>query len=428
MNFYYFIIICFYILISKSYSSQKSDYDLLLEWGKNNSLRISDKIKIEYINENNKTYYAVQNILKGEEILTIPNSIVLNIKNTLLLYGNKARKLYSKFNSEFNESSNFNLEQAFLAFIMHKVNSNKKLKENNFYKYYQYLFNTFETNFDSYPIFYSLEQLNLIRGTSLRFLINQMKNAYDEEIKLYEKLFKQKKINNEDYYVFRTYSSSKSFNISGHASIIPFLDMIEKHPTNYNLEVIASDFDIRVIATKDIYPSEKLFIKSDTLTNHNALIYFGVCFEEIIERIEKYYIPILNPLLIQNYKIDLKEDSSLADYFTNYIDIKKGKNEFYIKYLDVYKKLTKKFGLDDTDLSAYKLILDNLLTLKEINEGIKDYVYKIFYTQKDINNILIIVKTENIILEDKIDLMRYLIDNIEKNKKEDDIEDINFDL
>jgi hypothetical protein len=255
-----------------------------------------------------------------------------------------------------------------------------------------------------------------------------MKNAYDEEIKLYEKLFKQKKINNEDYYVFRTYSSSKSFNISGHASIIPFLDMIEKHPTNYNLEVIASDFDIRVIATKDIYPSEKLFIKSDTLTNHNALIYFGVCFEEIIERIEKYYIPILNPLLIQNYKIDLKEDSSLADYFTNYIDIKKGKNEFYIKYLDVYKKLTKKFGLDDTELSAYKLILDNLLTLKEINEGIKDYVYKIFYTQKDINNILIIVKTENIILEDKIDLMRYLIDNIEKNKKEDDIEDINFDL
>ena len=68
MNFYYFIIICFYILISKSYSSQKSDYDLLLEWGKNNSLRISDKIKIEYINENNKTYYAVQNILQGEEI------------------------------------------------------------------------------------------------------------------------------------------------------------------------------------------------------------------------------------------------------------------------------------------------------------------------------------------------------------------------
>ena len=67
-----------------------------------------------------------------------------------------------------------------------------------------------------------------------------------------------------------------------------------------------------------------------------------------------------------------------------------------------------------------------------MNENIKTYIYKIFYTTKDINNILNIIKTENYILEQKIDLMKYIIDdmniNYKNNKKENDIEDINFDL
>ena len=406
MVFNYLIIICFYILISKSFSSdKKTDYEYLLEWGKNNSMEISDKINIEYINENNKTYYAKEAIQEGEEILNIPNSILLNIENALTLYGNKAKKLYSSFKSELNVSSTFNIEQSFLSYIMYKVNKNKKSKKNRFYKHFQYLFNTYETNFDNFPIFYSLEQLNLIRQTSLGFLIDKMKKIYDEEISLYEKNLKEKKINKEDYYVFRTYSSSKNFNISGHSVIIPFLDMIEKHPTKFNLEAIASDIGIKVISTKDILVGEKLLIKSDTLTNHNALIYFGICFEEIIDRMESYYIPILNPLLIKKYNIDLNEDSSLANYFSNYIEIKKSGNEFHLKYIDTYKKLLKNFELDETELNAYKLILDNFLTLKEMNEQINTYVYKVFYSQKDINNILTIVKTENLVLDEKIDLI-----------------------
>ena len=428
MVFLNLLILCFYILISKSFSTKKSDYDILLEWGKNYSLEISDKIKIEYINENNKTYYAREKIQKGEEILNIPKSLFLNIENALALYGKKAKKLFSSFKKKLNESSIFNLEQSFLAYLMYKVNKNKKSKNNKFYQHFQYLFSTYETNLDSYPVFYTLEQLNLIRQTSLGFLIDKMKKIYDEEISIYEKNLKQKKINKEDYYVFRTYSSSKSVNISGHSVIVPFLDMFEKHPVKYNLEVIASDFDIKVISTKDIFSDEKLLIKSDTLTNHNALLYFGICFEEIIDRIEKYYIPILNPLLIKNHNIDLNEDSSLSNFFSEYIEIKKGNNQFYLKYMDVYKKLAKKFGLDETELSCYKLILDNFLTLKEMNEQINAFVYKVFYSQKDINNILTIVKTENNILEEKIDLMKFLINEIETNKKDEEIEDINFDL
>ena len=48
-----FIIRILFIFILIAFSSGKSDYDLLLEWGLNNSVEISDKIYIEYINENN---------------------------------------------------------------------------------------------------------------------------------------------------------------------------------------------------------------------------------------------------------------------------------------------------------------------------------------------------------------------------------------
>ena len=432
MVFYNILSICLYLLLAGLISSKKTEYDLLLEWGKNNSLEISDKIQIEYINENNKTFSAKNTIQKGEEILNIPNSILLNIENTLILYGTKAKKLYSSFKSELNklnETSNFTLEQPFLAYIMYKVNKNKKSKKNKFYKHFQYLFNTYESNLDSFPIFYSLEQLNLIRQTSLGFLIDRMKKLYDEEIAIYENILKEKKINKEDYYVFRTYSSSKSFNISGHSVIIPFLDIFEKHPTKYNIEVIASDYDIKVISTNDISPSDKLFIKSDTLSNHNALLYFGISFEEIIDRIENYYIPILNPLLIKNNNIEIKEDPSLSNYFSNYIEIKRGNNDFYLKYIDTYKKLCNKFEMDETELSAYHLILHNLITLKEMNEQINIYAYNVFYTKKDVNNILNIIKTENNALEEKIDLIKFLIDGIKKDKKEKkEDEDINFDL
>ena len=304
-------------------------------------MEISDKIYIEYINENNKTVYTKNKIFKDDEILTIPKTLILNIETALELYGKKAKDLFDIFSSELKDKSDFYIEQAFLAFIMYKINIKEKSNK-KFYKHFQYFFNTFETNFDSYPIFYTTEQLNLIRQTTLGFLIDNMKQILNEEITILEKKCKQKKINKEDYYTFRTYSSSKAFNISGHSVIIPFVDMFERHPTKFNCKVIATDYDIKIVATDTVSSRNKLLIKSDTVTNHNALMYFGMAFEEILDRIENYYVPILNPLLIKNHEINLKSDSTLIKYLTEFIEIKKRKTEFYFKYLDTYKKLINK--------------------------------------------------------------------------------------
>ena len=412
MNFSIIKTIWIFMIICIPITIQKNDYDLLLEWGLNNSLEISDKIKMIYINENNKTYYCKEKIFENETILDIPNSILLNVENVIKLYGKKAKKLYKKFNSYFNATSNhFIIDQQFLAYIMYNINKKKKKKNNNFYQHFKYLFNTFESNLDSFPIFYNLEQLYLIQYTSLHFLIDYLKLIYKAEIDILEKNLKLKKINKDDYYVFRTYCSSKAVNISGHSVIAPFLDMFNKHPTKYNLKVHANDNSTKVVATRDILPSEILKIKNDKLTNRNSLILFGITFDENDDKLSSYRVPILNPALLYNYN---KSKDNLNQNYNDYMDI--AKDNFYNKYIEAYKNLSLDLGGDGSQLSAYKLILENLETLKLLNTEINiSSIYKVFYQQKDIESILRIIRSDHKYLTERIAFMKKVVDDYEKN-------------
>ena len=72
--------------------SKKTDYDYLIEWGKNNSVFISDKIKINYTNENTKNFYVKETIEPNEIIISIPENLLLNINSALKLSSNKFQK------------------------------------------------------------------------------------------------------------------------------------------------------------------------------------------------------------------------------------------------------------------------------------------------------------------------------------------------
>ena len=140
--------------------------------------------------------------------------------------------------------------------------------------------------------------------------------------------------------------------------------MFNKHPTKYNLKIEADDEIISVIATRDISPSEPLLINCDYLTNQNALTLFGITFDEIIDKINTFHIPILNPLILKNHNYENKE-TNLKLFFNQYIDIQKDK--FYEYYIDIYKQISFDLDEDKSELSALKLILENLETLEELN-------------------------------------------------------------
>ena len=84
MNHFFFLIIC----IIGSLKG-KNAYDSLLEWGLNNSLQIAEILGMRYISENNKTYYAKEDMPDQALIMKIPFSLILNLDKALELLNNK---------------------------------------------------------------------------------------------------------------------------------------------------------------------------------------------------------------------------------------------------------------------------------------------------------------------------------------------------
>ena len=84
----------------------KNDYDLLYDWGQNNSVYISDKIGINYTSNNKKNYYVKDHIFSGETIMSIPKKILLDINSALKLCNSKLRNIYENYKKEIFDNIN----------------------------------------------------------------------------------------------------------------------------------------------------------------------------------------------------------------------------------------------------------------------------------------------------------------------------------
>ena len=106
MNIYYIkyekFLYFFIFIINHTYvlsRNKKTNYDLLLEWGKN-SVYVTDKIAMNYTDENNNNYYVKQEIKKGEVIISVPTAILFNIESALKLSGRKIKKQFEEYKKQ----------------------------------------------------------------------------------------------------------------------------------------------------------------------------------------------------------------------------------------------------------------------------------------------------------------------------------------
>ena len=237
--------------------NKSEDYEHLLEWGKSHSVFISDKIAMNYTSENIKNFYVTQEIEKNETIMIIPSDLVLNIDRALNLSGSKTKKLYEKYKNEKFEYVNafidYRIEQSFLAYLMYSANKHKSEK-NKLYQFFKFFFNTFETNMDSFPLFYNAEQFNLLTSSLFGNEIFQMRALFDEEYSILDQRVLKKGLDYDEYLRHRQYTLSKGRNITKKCSLVPFVDMFDIHPTKYNLKlrIRMDDYGIKVVAKKKL--------------------------------------------------------------------------------------------------------------------------------------------------------------------------------
>ena len=414
MNHLLFLIIC--ILGSLQ---GKNTYDYLLEWGLNNSLMISNKLGMRYTNENNKTYYAKEEIPEHTLIMNIPFNIMLNIDNALELLNNKKlNKLYSEYQkTQFEISVGFlpaTLDQSFLSYLIYLVTHRPKhYKKTKFYQYFHYLLDTFETNLDSYPIFYNRNQLKLLQGSLTYMETLLIRELFKEEVDKLEHVYKQKSIDLDEYIRFRTLTVTKSLNISNVTSIIPFIDMFASDPIDYNVnfKLNETNNDLYVFTTKKIKRGDILYLRSGYFSNIKRFILYGETFEKMKDYIDSYQVPIVTNQMVE----DLDENEQIS-YLNENIELNKKK--FYKNILKPYKKLSKRKKGDGSDLSAYSLFLENLEMQRENLNHIKTSdIYKEFFNLKDISNVIRVLDLEKNFLDKKLDTLRKFIDKLKKKKK-----------
>ena len=406
-------------------TSKKNDYDLLLEWGTNNSIYISDKIAMNYTNENNKNYYVKKKINKDEIIISIPKKLLLNIESVLNLLGPKTKKQYENYKKEhFNNNSNnkkdpndilsYRIDQSFLAYLMTIANKNKSNK-NKFYQFYKYFFNTFETDLERFPVLYNTEQIRLLIFSLFGNELVQTKEMYDEEFEILQTKIYKKPLDQDEYYKYRIFTFNKLVNISGVSSIIPFVDMLETNPINFNLQInyTYENDSISVMAVKNIKKDDKLKLAVVQMTNSGSLITYGKVYEENKNYIENFRIPKIsvNFLKIKNLDPLMAANGDIVDISLQ---------NYYEEIIPIYMDLSKLLKEDGSKVSALRLFQENLLSIRDQYDKVTvSELFKYFYTPKYVNNIRSVLSTEKLYLNKKIREMKQIINKYAKESEQD---------
>ena len=403
------------------------DYSHLLQWAINNGLNITEKIKLQVDTKHKSSIkkYIAKNLIPEEElIMDIPYEVMLNIESALkLLNSKKFTKAYDKFliydknrTRISGDENDFHVEQSFLAYLLYLMKRYPKTyKKNPFYKYYKYLYTMFEDSLESTPFYFSSEQMKLFLNTSFGSIFELVNSEIMEEINIYETVILNKTISFDSYLPYRIFAVSKTFNISNHNTFVPFIDLFKAEFKGVNCEYKIENNHIKIYAKKNIFPGEDLILQPQMVTNVNRLIFSGNTYEEMTYVIPSFNIPCIFPNFMRKYGLDI--DNPFA---FNRVELADEKN-FFKNSLNIYKEIAKIIKNDNSDLSAYKVFLENLEDVRQNYDYIKNSdIYEAFYKQKDIDNAKRIIKGEVSLIDKRIKILKDEIKKLEKksNKKE----------
>ena len=401
--------------------SKKTNGDILIEWGKNNSVYISNKIKLNYTNENTKNFYVKKKIDVNEILISIPQNLLLNIDSALKLSSSKIKKQFEKYKTQkfkqiLNNSSELfyqRIEHSFLAYLMTIANKNKSPK-NKLYQFYKYFFETCETNLDNNPLYFSTEQIRPFLFSLLGNEIIQTREAFEEEYITLQSQITKNKFDLDEYIKYRLFTYNKLVNMTGTSSIVPFFDIIETNPVTFNLKINyeVQNQTLNLYALKEIKRGQKLSLAVVQMTNMGSFITYGKTYEENKNFLESFKISKISALYLREKNMNLM----LAN--PNLIDIMKPK--FYEELIPDYMELSKLMKGDGSSVSALKLIIDNMESLKRQYEKVTmSSLMKNFFDLKVVESIASILETEKNFLSKKIRDLKKVLSYVDKGKKTD---------
>ena len=281
-----------------------------------------------------------------------------------------------------------------------------KSKKNKLYNFYKYFFNTFETDMEKYPIFYNSEQVRLLLFSLFGNELVQTKKLFDDEFSIFEKEIYKKSMDSDEYYRYRLFSFNKIVNISGVISIVPFLDLFQQNPINYNLNInFTEEGGIDILANKNLTVKDNLTLAMVRMPNSNNLLSNGRVFEENKNFIESFKIAKISPVFLKSKNLNI--------FLANNEMVDLSEKKYYEQVVDTYKDISKFVKEDGSKISALNLFLENMKCIRdEYNKITYKDLNKNFFKLEYINNIKSVLDTEKNYLEKKIIQLRRIINKL----------------
>ena len=313
------------------------------------------------------------------------------------------------------------IQQSFMVFLFYKV-SKLKTKNvtnseiNKFLKNYDnFISFIFNDDLSHLPSSFTNEQINNFMNTSFSSFFNLM-NLYligETEI-LNKEIFNENLTDINEYFKFRFLLFQKSFNISNNITIIPFVDLIKKDINNINCKLVVNKGNIKIKAIKDINKGEFLILKQKKLSNQYSYFFYGKTYEELIDYVPSFIIPIIIPdiLMDEGIKLDIGENVE-----ENQVDL--ALDNCYDYIFPIYKQVLQIVKKNDSDINCYNLFLKYIRIIRDVIKMNKIVeLDKYFDDDRDIDNIKRIIKGEINFLNKKIQELENIINNYQKKQNE----------
>ena len=417
-----------------------------LEWAKNNSIYINNKLILNKKTDRDKYYFfsADSKILTNTLLLRVPYDMMITQFSLNEIYKNSKNKkfeyLWDKINGTKSEYIKYFSTKQLLYMAIMIENAVRKKKGPIYKKYKEYLRMYEGINMDIYPIFYDMQEKYYLSGSNFGGQLKRATESLNEEYFISTRDLNLSIPYQDEFLKARVISliSSTDFNNTNfnytnrfnETVIVPYLDCFHKvvkdEKANARLEIKGIkntttnliDYYLEIYSNDDIFIGGEINLKWRPFPNSELLLYYGIV-EEENPFSSKYYVDIMSKKFMKD--LNISEDKKFNNIKKDVYELNQ---EFYDpNVINSYRNISLELDkYKDREEGPYELMLDNLKTYEELYEfPLSDGNINMFINGNEkIKDIKEIMHIEKRLIKSKIEHLEKVIRGIKAKKEEMD--------
>ena len=445
----FFLLSFLYILksfvTSKKDEAKAGDIFSINKWAKKNKIYINENLRLyknELNDKNHNFYYFKSNnkIDNNTLLLKVPSNIMISqhyLDNFFKKTKNKKfASLWNKISSIDEYLKYTSAKQLFYISII--LSDSTFRQKGKFYKKYKEYLDMYNyINLDNFPILYNVKEMLYLNNSYFgKEINNNLKSINNEYYLIKNKLELDNTVLVDEYAKYRILSLSNSININNKTYVVPLIDCFKKKVNktygNYNAYIKLSpnkenskEYDLEIYSYGEIQSNMEIFLLWKQISNIQSLLYYGFVDENNVITSE-YLVDLINKNFRKDLNVDdinKKNNISLDDLIMpKYYDLN---DEFYDEYLFyAYNNISIYFDqYYRNNEGPYQMMKDNLVYYLRLYEEMynDDLISRNIMGKNKKANVKNVLRLEQKLIENRIQLLNNKIIYFKNNKKEQDI-------